>query len=84
MSAWAGTVHLGGTLDEIAHGERALGTAVIRNARTLVAQQSLFDPTARSPANTSLWAYCSRAQPLHRGHDRRHRGPTRTLHPGLP
>ena len=55
----AGTVHLGGTMEEIAHGEREVLCG--RHAErpfVLVAQQSLFDP-ARAPAGThTLWAYC--------------------------
>lgn len=55
----AGTVHVGGTLDEIASAERdvAQGRHPERPF-VLVAQQSLFD-TARAPADQhTLWAYC--------------------------
>jgi phytoene dehydrogenase-like protein len=55
----AGTVHLGGTLEEIARAE-----AEVANGRqasrpyVLVAQQSLFDPS-RAPRDAhTLWAYC--------------------------
>jgi phytoene dehydrogenase-like protein len=55
----AGTVHVGGTLNEITEAE----ATVWRGAHpekpfVLVAQQSLFDPT-RAPANKHTgWAYC--------------------------
>ena len=56
----AGTVHLGGTLEEIAAAE-ADGRRAARHAArpfVLVAQQSLFDPS-RAPAGAhTLWAYC--------------------------
>ncbi|MEO8044212.1 MAG: NAD(P)/FAD-dependent oxidoreductase, partial [Spartobacteria bacterium] len=55
----AGTLHLGGTLEEIALSEREVARG--RHAErpfVLVAQQSLFDPT-RAPGNQhTLWAYC--------------------------
>ncbi|MEO5718102.1 MAG: NAD(P)/FAD-dependent oxidoreductase [Chthoniobacterales bacterium] len=55
----AGTLHLGGTLEEIAASERAVANG--RHAErpfVLVAQQSLFDRT-RAPGNQqTLWAYC--------------------------
>jgi phytoene dehydrogenase-like protein len=57
--ARAGTVHLGGTLDEIAVSERAAWHGKPATAPyVLLAQQSLFDP-ARAPAGKqSAWAYC--------------------------
>ncbi len=55
----AGTLHLGGTLEEIAASEREVAQG--RHAErpfVLVAQQSLFDRT-RAPGNQhTLWAYC--------------------------
>ncbi len=55
----AGTVHIGGTLDEISEAERAV--AQNRHPEkpfVLVAQQSLFD-TSRAPSGKhTLWAYC--------------------------
>ncbi|MGO9750229.1 MAG: phytoene desaturase family protein [Solirubrobacteraceae bacterium] len=54
----AGTVHLGGTLEQIAASERAIASGV-HPARpyVLVAQQSLLDRT-RAPAGLhTLWAY---------------------------
>jgi phytoene dehydrogenase-like protein len=55
----AGTVHLGGTLDEISAGE----AAVWRNEHperpfVLLAQQSLFDPTRAPAGKHTVWAYC--------------------------
>ena len=57
--ARAGTVHLGGTYEEIAHAERQVsrGTAP-EKPFVLLAQQSVFDST-RSPAGKQTgWAYC--------------------------
>ncbi len=55
----AGTLHLGGALEEIAASEREVAQG--RHAErpfVLVAQQSLFDRT-RAPGNQhTLWAYC--------------------------
>lgn len=55
----AGTVHVGGTLDEIAAGERAVwrGEAP-RRPFTLVVQPSLFDETRAPPGRHTAWAYC--------------------------
>ncbi len=55
----AGTLHLGGTLDEIAAGERAVAEG--RHPErpfVLVAQQSLFDRTRAPEGRHTLWAYC--------------------------
>jgi phytoene dehydrogenase-like protein len=55
----AGTIHLGGTMDEIAAAERDVTSGKIpERPFVLVAQQSLFDET-RAPRNQhTLWAYC--------------------------
>lgn len=56
----AGTVHLGGTLEEIAEGEAAAwrGAAPAARPFVLLAQPSLSDPT-RAPAGRHVaWAYC--------------------------
>lgn len=55
----AGTVHLGGTLEEIAHAERGPweGRAAERPF-VLLAQPSLFDPTRAPPGKHTAWAYC--------------------------
>jgi phytoene dehydrogenase-like protein len=55
----AGTVHLGGTLEELAAAE----LAVARGEHpprpfVLVAQQSLLDPDRAPPDSHTLWAYC--------------------------
>lgn len=57
--ARAGTVHVGGTLEEIASGEEAVWRGLTpERPFVLVAQQSLFDPT-RAPAGAHTgWAYC--------------------------
>jgi phytoene dehydrogenase-like protein len=55
----AATVHVGGTLAEIAASERAPWQG--RHAErpfVLVAQPSLFDPTRAPPGKHTLWAYC--------------------------
>lgn len=57
--AQAGTVHLGGTLEEIATGEAATSRGE-HSARpfVLLCQQSLFDPTRAPDGNHTVWAYC--------------------------
>jgi phytoene dehydrogenase-like protein len=57
--ALAGTVHLGGTLEEIATSEEAIwhGRAVERPF-VLLAQHSLFDPTRAPAGKHTAWAYC--------------------------
>jgi phytoene dehydrogenase-like protein len=57
--ARAGTVHLGGTLEEIAASERAVWRGELpERPFVLLAQQSRFDPT-RAPAGMhTAWAYC--------------------------
>lgn len=55
----AGTVHLGGTLAEIAAGERAVGQGLHpERPYVLVAQQSLFDDSRAPAGKQTLWAYC--------------------------
>ncbi|HMC06502.1 MAG TPA: NAD(P)/FAD-dependent oxidoreductase [Solirubrobacterales bacterium] len=55
----AATVHLGGTLAEIAASERAVarGEAPER-PYVLLAQQSRFDPTRAPEGKHTAWAYC--------------------------
>lgn len=55
----AGTIHVGGTLEEIAAAERA----VFRGEHperpfVLLAQPSLFDPTRAPPGKHTAWGYC--------------------------
>jgi len=57
--ARAGTVHLGGTLQEIAESERAPWRG--RHAErpfVLLAQHSLFDPSRAPEGKHTAWAYC--------------------------
>jgi phytoene dehydrogenase-like protein len=57
--ARAGTVHLGGRLEEIAAGERAVGRGQHpERPFVLLAQQSLFDPTRAPEGKHTVWAYC--------------------------
>ena len=55
----AGTIHLGGTFDEIAAGEKMMDSGQhVEKPYVLIAQQSNFDDT-RTPDNRhTLWAYC--------------------------
>jgi len=55
----AGTVHLGGTLDEIAASERAVwqGTALDKPF-VLLSQPSLFDSTRAPAGQHTVWGYC--------------------------
>ena len=55
----AGTLHLGGTLEEIAGGERQVARGEHpEHPFVLVAQQSLFDETRAPHDRQTLWAYC--------------------------
>ncbi|MDX1641284.1 MAG: NAD(P)/FAD-dependent oxidoreductase [Balneolaceae bacterium] len=55
----AGTVHLGGTFDEIAASEKEIAEGNHPdNPFILVAQQSLFDKTRTPDNKETLWAYC--------------------------
>lgn len=55
----AGTVHLGGTLDEISAGEAAVSRGEHpERPWILLAQQSLFDPTRAPEGKHTVWAYC--------------------------
>ena len=55
----AGTVHLGGTMDEIARSEAAAWNGrTSRRPYVLVAQQSRFDDTRAPGDRHTLWAYC--------------------------
>jgi phytoene dehydrogenase-like protein len=57
--AHAGTVHLGGTLDEIAASERAAWKGIIEDDPfVLLAQPSLFDSTRAPEGSHTAWAYC--------------------------
>lgn len=55
----AGTVHLGGTFEEIAQSEQASVEGQHPNRPfVLLAQQSLFDPTRAPVGKHTAWAYC--------------------------
>lgn len=57
--AKAGTVHLGGTFDEIAASERAIYNGKhSQQPFVLLAQQSLFDETRAPEGKHTVWAYC--------------------------
>jgi phytoene dehydrogenase-like protein len=57
--SWAGTVHLGGTIEEIAAAEEMVAQGEHpERPLVLVAQQSLFDPTRAPEGRHTLWAYC--------------------------
>lgn len=55
----AGTIHLGGGIDEIASAESDVARGKIpEHPFVLVAQQSLFDETRAPRGQHTLWAYC--------------------------
>ena len=57
--AEAGTVHLGGTLEEIVQSENEHTRGKIsQNPFVLVAQNSLFDQTRAPAGKHTAWAYC--------------------------
>ncbi|MDQ4042819.1 MAG: NAD(P)/FAD-dependent oxidoreductase, partial [Actinomycetota bacterium] len=55
----AGTVHIGGTLDEISAGEAAVSRGEHpERPFVLLAQQSLFDASRAPEGKHTVWAYC--------------------------
>lgn len=55
----AGTVHIGGTLEEITKSEREVWEEKHpEKPFVLVAQQTLFDPTRAPKGKHTAWAYC--------------------------
>jgi phytoene dehydrogenase-like protein len=55
----AGTVHLGGTLEEIAFSEKEVWNGKLsENPYVLVSQPSLFDSSRAPDGKHTLWAYC--------------------------
>src|SRR5918993_612909 len=55
----AGTVHLGGTLEEVAAGEATVARGEHpERPFILLAQQSLFDDTRAPEGKHTVWAYC--------------------------
>jgi len=59
VCARAGTVHLGGTLEEIYRAEQApWQNTVASQPFVLLTQPSLFDPTRAPQGQHTAWAYC--------------------------
>lgn len=59
VCARAGTIHLGGTLDEIAAAERDVADGRHPDRPfVLVAEHTRFDPTRAPDGKHTLWAYC--------------------------
>ncbi len=57
--ARAGTVHVGGTLEEIVRSEAEVARGRAPGAPfVLLAQQSLFDPSRAPIGHQTVWAYC--------------------------
>jgi phytoene dehydrogenase-like protein len=57
--AGAGTVHLGGTFEEVAASERAVARGRVHDRPfVLLAQPSRFDPTRAPDGRHVVWAYC--------------------------
>lgn len=57
--AKAGTVHVGGVLEDIASSERSVWRNLpCEQPFVLLAQQSLFDPTRAPAGKHTVWAYC--------------------------
>jgi phytoene dehydrogenase-like protein len=55
----AGTVHIGGTLEEIAASERAAWNGIESTAPfVLLAQPTLFDPSRAPAGKHTVWGYC--------------------------
>ena len=55
----AGTVHLGGTLDEVARNEQHVQRGRIPEAPfTILVQATRFDPTRAPEGKHTAWAYC--------------------------
>lgn len=57
--ALSATVHLGGTLEEIAHSEKEMSQGRISDRPfVLLSQPSLFDPTRALDGKHTAWVYC--------------------------
>ncbi|RYG01020.1 MAG: NAD(P)/FAD-dependent oxidoreductase, partial [Chitinophagaceae bacterium] len=55
----AGTVHIGGTIEEVAASERTIGAGKESDKPfVLLAQQSLFDKSRAPEGKHTAWAYC--------------------------
>ena len=76
----AGTVHLGGTLDEIAASEEAVARGEHPDRPfVLLVQPTLFDPTRAPAGKHTAWAYCHVPNGSDARHDRGDRGAGRAL-----
>ncbi len=57
--ARAGTVHLGGSMEEVAASIRAVWRGELpARPFVLLAQQTIFDPSRAPPGRHTAWAYC--------------------------
>jgi phytoene dehydrogenase-like protein len=55
----AGTVHVGGTVEEISTSEKEIWeNKSAKKPFILMAQQSLFDPSRAPPGKQTAWSYC--------------------------
>lgn len=55
----AGTVHLGGTIEEVAHAERQVTQGEVpRSPFVLLTQPTVFDPSRAPDGQHVAWAYC--------------------------
>jgi phytoene dehydrogenase-like protein len=55
----AATVHVGGTLDDIAHGEREVWNGRVPDRPyVLLVQPTLFDPSRAPAGKHTVWTYC--------------------------
>ena len=84
-AARAGTVHLGGTLEEIAGARPRSQRAATPSARSCCSPSRACS-TRPGPrrASTRRWALLPRAERLDGRHDRAHRGPGRAVRARLP
>ena len=81
----AATVHVGGTLDEIADAEGAVARGEHpERPFVMVVQQSQLDPSRAPAGKQTGYAYIQRAGRIDRRSDRRDRAADRALRAGLP
>ena len=81
----AGTVHLGGTLAEVARSEADVNAGRMpERPYCLVAQPGVVDPTRAPAGQHTLWAYCHVPSGSPRRRVRPHRGADRALRTRLP